>query len=423
MAESEFGDIPFRIRIAAAGSRSPELGELLRASVSRVLGKQPRESRILELFGPNHAEFLDSLTHTKIAFTFVTSFYEGANQLLAEEIMKLEGSRVQLILPYEESEYEKKFSTDKTRAAFQSLLKNESVIRFPIRLQRESTDQNQAIRRAHRYIVDHCDAVIVIGDPNTDELDLIDYAILKKRPIIRIQANSDIAFEIGYGLNSNPLRRLEQFNKKRIPQKEIELYSNNVFKDIFEKEGVAGDRIPVQSKATIRKLLIPNYARASIIAKRYQRDYKLAGNLVYIFSVFAAVSVALAVKWEKQATALYAIELILLGSILGAVIFLIRKDSHKRWIETRFLAERIRAATYLAAAGVEVSPIYLPPYMGAAHRQDDWMVMAFHEIWERMPLMKGCEGEECGLISTFIDKAWIEDQMKYHEAKAKRFHK
>jgi hypothetical protein len=113
----------------------------------------------------------------------------------------------------------------------------------------------------------------------------------------------------------------------------------------------------------------------------------------------------------------------LLTLILLAVLFSDRTASHKRWIETRFLAERIRSAIILSAAGVEVSPIYLPPYMGAAHRQDDWMVMAFHEIWERMPVMKGCEGEQCGLISTFVCKTWIDDQIEYHEHKARKFHK
>lgn len=97
-----------------------------------------------------------------------------------------------------------------------------------------------------------------------------------------------------------------------------------------------------------------------------------------------------------------------------------RRRTHKKWIENRFLAERLRSAIFLAACGVEASPIQLPPHMGLAHRPDDWMVRVFNEVWGRLPLMPGCQGQSCKVLVDFIRKAWLQDQIQFHDNKSKQ---
>jgi hypothetical protein len=48
------------------------------------------------------------------------------------------------------------------------------------------------------------------------------------------------------------------------------------------------------------------------------------------------------------------------------------------------------------------------------------MEMVFAEAWGRMPTMTGCAAGSCVGVSAFVKKAWIEDQITYHEAKARR---
>jgi len=422
MAESGLFSIPYRIRIAVTGERFPKNLELLRDGLRKVLGHNAAESRVLELFGTEYKKILSSLRNTKIAFTLLTTYQEGVNRLVSEEIMKLPDSRVRVILPVPEGEYEKEFSSESSKDTFRAFIKNEASVRTPITLQKDISDRDSAILRAHHYIVDHCDVLFIVGDALPQaEVDFLEYAKRKKRPIIRIDNNSQIVFESGYGLNVKSLDRLDQYNTHHISPDQIELDSDRVLKDIFEQSGDNSGKIPAQAKSMVRKLLIPHYARASIVALRFQKYYKRTGNAVYACSALAVASVASGVLFHFHNA--YILEFSLLFLILCAVLGSERIGAHKRWIETRFLAERIRSAIFLAAAGVEVSPIYLPPYMGAAHRQDDWMVMAFQEIWERTPPMTGCSREQCSLLSTFICRSWLDGQIQYHSKKAKTSHR
>jgi hypothetical protein len=57
--------------------------------------------------------------------------------------------------------------------------------------------------------------------------------------------------------------------------------------------------------------------------------------------------------------------------------------------------------------------------MGLAHRPDDWMVRVFNEIWERLPRMPGCQGQSCKVLVDFVRKSWLQDQIHFHDNKAK----
>jgi len=370
----------------------------------------------MELFGADR-EWMNSIKNTPIAFNIMTTFQEGSERLAWQEMSKLSDARVHLILPYPEDEYEKEFSSERAKEEFRSL-KKDPRLRSPFLLQKDSSDPHGARTHADRYIVDHCDVVFVIGEVQGQCKDFVDYAKAKERPMIFIQGAADIKFVQGFGLNRNSLERLEKYNRISIAASSIEKESDEVFGQVF---GKSGERVAESVKEMIRKTLVPQYARASIVALRNQLYHKWSGFFVYAFSAIAVASVASGVIFGLHGA--YAGEFVFLALILIAVLISERRGAHRNWIETRFLAERIRSSMYLAAAGVEVSPIYLPPFMGAAHRQDDWMVMAFHDIWERTPPMHGCSGEQCSSIADFICETWLDEQIEYHARKSHQSHR
>src|SRR5258706_510609 len=82
---------------------------------------------------------------------------------------------------------------------------------------------------------------------------------------------------------------------------------------------------------------------------------------------------------------------------------------HRKWIETRFLTERIRVSFYFALCDLDVSPIKIPPYLRVAHQPDDWMVRVFNEIWERLPSMRGSAGTSCNAIAAFVRTSLVQN--------------
>ena len=87
---------------------------------------------------------------------------------------------------------------------------------------------------------------------------------------------------------------------------------------------------------------------------------------------------------------------------------------------SRFLAERLRGAFFLAACGLDPWPIDVPPHLGLAHRPGDWPVRAFNEIWLRMPPLVRCAGG-CENLAEFVREHWVKDQIEFHESRARRW--
>lgn len=419
-------NIPFRIRIGITGHRQLPDEEKLSEKITQVLKKD-----IFDLFDEDSKKLNCSSPYTPIAFSILTPLAEGADRLVAKEVLKIPNSRIEVVLPLSKEDYLKDFESQESLKEFEELF---SMARRPIVLRKRTLREKfsegelkdarrQAYEDVGRYIVGHCDVMIALWDGKPSRAkggtaEIVEYACEKNRPVIIISTNApyDISVLKGQCLNAQSVSGIEAFNTFSVSEKERHRYIENVFNDLFKTE--EGQRISEESKGIIREKLLPFYVRASQIAKHNQRLYYRAGVSVYLFSAFAVAAVALGVVIHGLSFYAFSIELLLLLTILGMVSFSHKRKAHKNWVECRFLAERIRSAIYFAACGVEVSPIQVPPYMGIAHSPDDWMVRVFHEIWNRTPRMKGCEGQFCEILINFIRKLWIEDQIKYHEEKS-----
>lgn len=92
----------------------------------------------------------------------------------------------------------------------------------------------------------------------------------------------------------------------------------------------------------------------------------------------------------------------------------------RKWIESRFLAEQLRAAVFLTAAGVPVTGIRGLPHVAGESRAHEWMLWAFEEIRGRLGPLEPGWGRPYGEVQAFIDRAWIQHQITYHEKKRKQ---
>jgi hypothetical protein len=244
--------------------------------------------------------------------------------------------------------------------------------------------------------------------------DIVEYARRKKRPLLLISALAPfgITMERGCGLDALPLSAIEEFNGGELSGLEASEYVENVYQEVFKPE--ESGCVPQIVKQRVRDLLIPWYVRASSIAKNNQRFYLRSGTFVYSASALAVAAAALLLIIPSHVIWFFCLEAILLLSIVLIVHFADRKDTHKNWIEARFLVERLRVSFFFASCGFEVSPIVIHAFLLPAYRPHDWMVRVFSEIWDRLPHMEFSESSKCSELGAYVRSALIQDQIKYH---------
>jgi hypothetical protein len=421
-------NIPFRIRIGVTGHRQlPGKGELSE-KIRQVLASLKNGTS--ELFDKDSKKIISSSPNTPIAFSILTPLAEGADRLVAKEGLKYPDSRIEVVLPLTKEDYLKDFESAESRQEFECLLEQ---ARRPITLKKNRLreefsggDLAEARRQAYedvgRYVVDHCDILMAIWDEEPSRRkggtgEIVQYARSKKRPLIIISLTSPYktSLEIGHGVFAESIHNIEIFNTYDIPERNQEEYINNMFQDLFKNP--EGERLPEEAKRLVKEKLLPFYVQASIMAKNNQKFYRFVGSLVYFLSAAAIASVALGILLYRGSPSAFLIEFIILTIIFVSVTYANLKGTHKKWIESRFLAERIRSAIFFVVCGVETSPIDVPPYMRIAHQPDDWMVKTFDEIWSSLPKMKGCRDENCRNLIEYIHTHWIKDQMAHHRKK------
>ena len=430
MAEVNMETIPLRIRIGVTGHRS--------LSDEATLAEQIREalsSKIFELFDDKSRAIIGATKQTPIAFSILSPLAEGADRLVVKEVLKCENRdpRLEVVLPLAKEDYLQDFASAESRQEFEELI---NKARRPVTLREKKLaeeltqiDFQEARRQAYenvgRYIVDNCDVLLALWDGQESRgrggtAEIVNYAKVKNRPIIHILtlAPYNISVLPGDGLNAMSIHNIELFNTFPVSEEAKQVYISNVFNSLFNNP--EGEQLSAETKRTICEKLLPFYVKASIIAKFHQKFYQRAGLLIYSFSALAVAAVALAILVHEWAFHAFSFEFLLLLVIFLTVVFADRKGTHKKWIENRFLAERIRSSIFFAACGVEISPIRIPQHMLIAHRPDDWMVKVFHDIWNRLPAMVGCQGQQCRIFISYIRKHWLQDQIDYHKNKAKK---
>ena len=110
--------------------------------------------------------------------TIVSSLAEGADRAVAERVLDLPGSTLEVILPMGAAEYAADFESDDSRAQFAGLLARATSIDIV-----DTTDHRQAnYERAGHAVVDRCDVLIAVWDGTPSRgrggtADIITYAL------------------------------------------------------------------------------------------------------------------------------------------------------------------------------------------------------------------------------------------------------
>lgn len=424
-------NIPFRLRIGVTGHRQLTDAKELAARIEEAL-----DIHVPGLLDSALREQIRSSTRTPLAFAVLTPLAEGADRLVAETILKRPDARVEVVLPLTVEDYLEDFQTAASRAEFKRLL---ALARRPISLRETPLEadfapgelaeaRKEAYEDVGRYVVRHCDVLIALWDREEARgrggtAEIVRYARSIDRPVVIIPTKKPGGIDVhaGGGIPTGAFPQIDAFNAFDMPAAVVEAYVGSVYTDLFDnRDKPSGRQLPADLKATVREKLLPYYARASTIAKRNQRLYQTAGSVAYSFAALAVATIATGALFWEGAPLVFVVEFIILATSSVIVLLANHRRTHRRWLESRFLAERLRVAAFVAACGLEASSVSIPPQSVGKPRPGAWVEMVFAEIWDRMPAMTGCAEDACEVASSFIKEAWVGDQIKYHEGKAAR---
>ncbi len=176
-------------------------------------------------------------------------------------------------------------------------------------------------------------------------------------------------------------------------------------------------------------VFLENYTRADLLALQYQTFYKRGSFLIYIFAVVAVLTVTVQALFRVVPHWTILIEVISIICIIFIIEYGNRRGWHRRWIDYRFLAERLRCAIFMALIDEKAYLSFPDNDMYHLSEEDNWIFTAFGKVWnnwEKIKQQKPLIPVPFDLLKRFIQCGWLEDQKTFHQkniGKHERRHK
>uniref|UniRef100_UPI00351C28AA hypothetical protein n=1 Tax=Methanomethylovorans sp. TaxID=2758717 RepID=UPI00351C28AA len=221
---------------------------------------------------------------------------------------------------------------------------------------------------------------------------------------------------IDHELLITPLKTLDAYNKESLKPKEISKLADSRYESFLSK--APENSLILDSMKSFRDDFMPKYARASLLSKFYQKWYFRAGAMIYVFSALAVATVTLQTLFYPEHPEILWLEVLYMMGILITVYVSNKIGIHRRWIDYRFLAERMRTAIFFTIAGIGHAPLGYLPYVSKSQQTDYWLVKAFSWIWNTLPQNPQASSMDFSRLKAYMKTFWVEDQLKFYLEKS-----
>lgn len=405
----QIGRIPARVVIGVTGHRN------LVAQPDLLAGIQSAIAQIKQM--------LPSLPNTPVTLTILTPLAEGADRLVAQEILGLPGSAMEAILPMGKDEYLNDFQTTQSRVEFAELLSRATTVR---RLAFNGSPA-ESYEEVGRYVVDQCDVLIAMWDGSQARgqggtAEVVQYARDSGCPIFRVHTEQpgQVTVERGRGIDPRPFHDIAEYNSERIDTAKLDASLQRQHDALVRQV----DRSGLTPKTVLPTLdyFGRHLVRADTLASRYQQRYQRAGTTVYLLAAAAVVLAATQIIFFPESPRILIAEVVFMVAVLGIVWAGRARRWHEKWLDYRFLAERFRSAAFMAACSIDVAALRPPRHLSLAYSSHDWMVAAFSSVWNRRPILRGRDALPAETLKSLLFNAWIEDQIRYQDKVSQRQH-
>ncbi|MEI8007341.1 MAG: hypothetical protein WCI48_14140 [Bacteroidota bacterium] len=381
---------------------------------------------------------------TNLHFHIISSLAKGADRIISRAAMEHLQASLQVILPFNLSEYRKDFDDPDDLNEFNELFEKAENKEKLIHSSFQSIYSHEdGYEQAGKELVDSCELLIAVwdGQPSNGKggtAEIVEYACSVNRLVVWINAIDPEVPElivtniqktekvIDYEGNqyikvlthvipqipagwSPRFMQVAEYNRDRAFRKKGFQRIFLEYQEKFESNGIKANLKPERLQPLLHSIL-PHFAKADYLALRYQKIHIRAAIWLYRL---AAISVAIGVLqtlYAPDQTRWIALEII---ALLGAV-FLFRlsliENWHEKWLNYRHLAERLRSLIFNSLIENQTSinettkNLWLPFYPGPG----GWVLDVFDKIKKEIPAFNIAD-EENDAITQFILISWIKD--------------
>jgi hypothetical protein len=167
---------------------------------------------------------------------------------------------------------------------------------------------------------------------------------------------------------------------------------------------------------------LPAFAKADLLASRYQDRYARGAIAIYLLAAFSVVVVAAQFLFELPSWTI-SFEIAAMLAILAIITLGNRVGWQRRWTDYRLLAERLRSALFMAFLGegavreLPQNDFYREPPTGW------WGAPEFAAVWAAWTAGGHATPEGPGRLETlkaFLKEAWLCGQANYHRMRGEQ---
>lgn len=326
-------------------------------------------------------------------FVALSPLAEGADILFARVAVSV-GLPLKAILPFEEAEYLKGFTSDSVREEFHELYKLVGERDRILVGHHNAKQTGELFLDMGKRLVESSDFLVAIWNGKTGKgvggtTDVVTYAIEKKKEILVINPEDELP-NINY---------LHHENYKRNGAQEIldTANTNRLLNFIEEKQKYYDNN-----------------------AVFYNRKYKKIWTTGFVIGLVEVLAFAIYISFHVAHYLLATIEFLCIVAIIMLVVMGRAKKMHSSYVHYRIVGERLRIKKFFAELGmkifhVSVSPIYFslkekPEY----HILDNTIRLINLSAWSNMPFDEKKKR---------LNDELIQDQYHYHERKMEKFEK
>jgi hypothetical protein len=405
---------------------------------------------------------------------FVSPIADGADQIAAEAALDL-GWELQAVLPFERAAYRSSLASEAARERFDELLARSTCLRELPGSPEQSLD---AYVMTGRATVAHCDVLIAVWDGlpprgrgGTGEV--VQLALTRGTAIVHVPLapggdtrilwsafdpavvtiaddpsvarpleRSDVEALLRGLLMPPPDDQEQQFLKRFLRERLRRIRARIEYPLLLTATGVrpfrARDLTSKHAEAQIRDewrryrigcveahhisapidLLEESYSWADRLATHFAQTYR-SGHIFNFVLGGVAVCLGLAafmaphLKFEEAALELLITLAIILNAVIGS-----REEWHRRWLDYRQLAERLRPMRSLKLLGIAAPD---PPGTASNPVPRRWIDWYASGIWRGMGCPSGAIDQTCAArLGDAIADHEVEPQVGYHERNSKQ---
>jgi SMODS and SLOG-associating 2TM effector domain 3 len=350
-----------------------------------------------------------------IVITVVSSLAEGADRVVAGQLLKRKGTQLEVVLPLPQSDYLHDFASPESVEQFNHLMARA----ISTDVLRTATSREQAYEQAGHAVVDRSDAMIVVWDGQPARgrggtAAIYAYAQRWQKPTLVIRVDNHAA-----RLDAS---RLPQAAKGTIPlllghMEKLDQYNHKCLKDAALDKArpllVQSDYRPWLESAGPQIAHFSRYfTRADLLAGRFQSRYLWATRSLYVLAPLAVLVAALQLDfWPRHDDyAWFEFGILVLVTLTFAAARGLRW--HERWISARYLAEQIRSLMFLGLTGIITPEKSISSSSRETAGDTGWTERAANEIWFARP--RYVPPTDIGLLVEVLCENWIKKQQEYH---------